>query len=151
MCGNTVAEVPARSDRARVVHAGGDVVLAVVTYSSLLKEGGQAGTTSSTGNAVRTIFNHLGDLTQRARRLDLTVVVAGASSIVALHETRIPYAAVGGVNAHAAVALLHDDGENVARVNARRAGDTANGGLEPSVLLVAVVFQACVEALAGTF
>lgn len=46
-----------------------------------------------------------------------------------LHETRVDDAVVGGVDADTAVALLHDDSQDEAGVDARLAGDLGDGGL----------------------
>lgn len=144
----TGAEVPARRDRARVVHAGRNIVLAVVRGAGLLDQVSQAGAARATRDPVGAVLDHLGDLRGRARVLDDAVVVASALAIVALHETRVPDATVGGVDADAAIALLHDDREDESRVDVGGRANAGDGGLEVVILLVGVVGQRRVEALA---
>lgn len=132
--GTATAQVPAGSDRARVVHAGGDVVLAGVGCAGRGEELDQAVTARRAGDALGAVPDHLGDGGQRARVLDDAGVVAGAGAVVALHHARVVDAAVGGWDPQAAVALLHDDGEDEARVDLRLARDGVDGSLEILVL-----------------
>ena len=136
MRGDALAKVSAWSDRARVVHAGGDVVLAVIGGASLGDELLQA---VAVRGAICAILDHTGDLAHGARVLDVAGVVAGAGAVVALHEAWVPDAVVGGRGAHAAIALLHDDGKDEAGIDARRGTNILDGIPEILVLGVLVV------------
>lgn len=136
MRGDTVSQVPARGDRARVIHAGGDVVLAIVAGPGLRDELLQP---RAVGRAISAVLDHTGDLGAGAWVLDVAAAVAGPGAVVALHETRVLDAIVGGRSADATVALLHDDGEDEAGVDASRCTDSLDCSPHTLVLRVLVV------------
>jgi len=96
-------------------------------------------TGGGTGSAVR---NHLADRAVRAR------VDAGARSgtVVRLHETGVDDTVVGGGDADAALALLHDDGEDEAGVDAGLAGELVDGLADAVNLISRVVSAPAVPA-----
>lgn len=125
------AEVAAGSDGARVVAASGlvvgsDVASAAVRLDELLQ-------TVTVGGTHGTITDHLLDLGLGAGVLDVLggagTSVAAALAVVRLHETRVDDAVVGGVDTDTAVALLHDDSQDEAGIDAGLAGDLVDGGL----------------------
>lgn len=139
--GNAVLQQAATSNRARVVDATSLVVRGGVRATAQRSEDLlQAVTRRGTHG---TVLDHAGDFAGRAGAL----VEARVRAVVGLHETGVLDAVVGGWGAHASVGLLHDDGEDEARIDAGGLGDGLNGGLEVGGFLVGVVFLA--KALAG--
>ena len=125
MRGNPTLEPGAAVDAARVVETGALVedVLAVAGRArvpGVVHALGQAVAGVGSGGALA---DHGGDDVVGARVLDPAVVVAGAGAVVALHDARVADAVVGRRGAHAAAALLEDDGEDEAVVDAGLVGD----------------------------
>lgn len=145
MSGNALTQVAVASNRARVVQSGSHIVLAHVIGTSL---GDELLETVAAGCSRGAIFDHLGDLAGRARVLDVAVV-ARSTAVVALHQTRIDHAVVGGWCAHAAVTLLHNNGENEAGIDAGRVGDGLDGAGDVVHLVVGVVGDVPLSAGGG--
>ena len=97
----------------------------------------EASAMSSSGSAVA---DHEEDLVKGAGA-DLE---AAALTVVGLHETRVDDAVVGGVDADAALALLHDYREDEAGVDASLAGDLPDGSVDVGNLLRRIVLVAAV-------
>lgn len=148
MGGTAETEVARGVDGARVVDTGSDVVLAGVAAAGLLENLLEA---VALGGAVGAILDHLGDGGGRARGLDAAEgsIVASASAVVVLHQSRVADAAVGSRGAHAAAALLHHNSEDEARVDAGRGADAGDGALEIIDLVGRVVRHAKGGAGAG--
>jgi hypothetical protein len=87
------------------------------------------------GGPGSAIGDHLVDLGLWARR----DAGAGTAAVVGLHEARVDDAVVGGGHAHAALALLHHDGQNEALVDAGGAGHLLDGALDAGDLTRRVV------------
>lgn len=85
-----------------------------------------------------TVLDHLLDFARRAGISD-GGVVAGARTVVVLHEARVADATIGGGDAHAAFRFLHNDCQDEARVNAGAGGDGPDGGFEVGAFFVRVV------------
>lgn len=133
---DALTQVPRGSDRARVVAAGSLVVgrdaAAALLSETLLQTIASSGTLGA-------VLDHLQDLALRAWALHIGTVVAGAGAVVALHETRVVDAVVGCRDTDTAVAFLHDDGQDEARVDAAGLGDRVDAVLDVVDFLVGVV------------
>lgn len=68
-------------------------------------------------------------------------IVARTSSVVALHETRVVDAVVGSLDADTTVALLHNNSQDEARVDAGRLSDGADSALDIVDLIIGVVLH----------
>lgn len=128
---DTSAEVTTGSDGARVVAAsslvvGSDIANTTVRLDELLQ-------TVTIGGTHGTITDHLLDLGLGAGVLDVLggadTSVAAALAVVRLHETGVDDTVVGGVHTDTAVALLHDDSQDEAGIDAGLAGDLVDSGL----------------------
>lgn len=124
---DTGAQVTVRSNRAGVVAASGLVVRSSIAGATV--GGDELLQTITVGSTHGTVTDHLLDLGGRAGVLDRAVDVAASLAVVGLHETGVDDAVVGGLDADTAVALLHNDGQDEAGVDARLAGDLGDGGL----------------------
>lgn len=62
--------------------------------------------------------------------LNFVVVVAGAHSVVVLHQAWVAHSPVGGWRAHTAAGFLHDDGQDEARVDVCCGRDGLDGGVD---------------------
>lgn len=113
--------------RAAVVDAGGGVELAaaVVARVSLGRGEGLLEAVAGRG-AAGAVADHLGNLAGRAG----VEAGAAAGAVVRLHEAGVADAVVRGGHADAALALLHDNGEDEALVDARLAGHGVDGVLD---------------------
>jgi hypothetical protein len=124
---DTGAQVTVGRNRAGVVAASGLVVRSSIAGATV--GGDELLQTITVGSTHGTITDHLLDLGGRAGVLDRAVDVAATLAIVGLHETGVNDAVVGGLDTDTAVALLHNDGQDEARVDARLTGDLGDGGL----------------------
>jgi hypothetical protein len=80
-----------------------------------------------------------------ARSLRVSVI-AGASSVVTLHQTRVVDTVVGSLDTDTTVALLHNDSQDEARVHTARFSDRVDSALDVIYLLVGVVLNAELSA-----
>ena len=132
MSSATLAEVTGGIDGAGVVGTGGLVVLCDLASALCLVALLEAIASGSSGGAV---LNHLLDHAGWAR-VDAD---AGSGAVVALHQASVLHAVVGGLDADAALALLHDDCQDEALVDAAGAGDRFNVFVDLVRFRVAVV------------
>lgn len=128
---DTSAEVTTRRDGARVVAASSLVVGRGIASAAVGLDELQQ--TVTVGGTHGTITDHLLDLGLGAGVLNVLggadTSVAAALAVVRLHETGVDDAVVGGVDTDTAVALLHDDSQDEAGIDAGLAGDLVDGGL----------------------
>ena len=82
--------------------------------------------------ALNPILDHLQDAALGIGRVE-------GDAVVGLHDARVDDAVVGGGHAHVARALLHDDGEDDARVDVGGARDFLDGALHEADFLWRVV------------
>ena len=140
--GEAVVEVGV-VDGAAVVQTGGGIVRAAAGVAEL---GGGAGVglleAVAVGGAGGAVADHLDDLVLGAG----VDAGAGAGAVVGLHEARVDDAVVRGGRAHAALALLHDDGQDEAAVDARLARDLLDGRVDAVDLVRRVVGAPAVPA-----
>lgn len=135
---NAEAKVAGGVDRAGVIGTGSDIELATIASTGRSEELHKTG---ACGGTIGTVCDHLGDLVRRARVLDTAVgdVVAGSCTIVILHQARVTDTEVSGRHADTAVTLLHDDSEDVTRVDTGGSADRGDGRLQASNLIGRVV------------
>lgn len=126
--GDAGAQVTVGSNRAGVVAASGLVVRSNIAGTTV--GGNELLQTITIGSTQGTITDHLLDLGGRAGVLDRAVDVAATLAVVGLHETRVDDAVVGGRDADTAVALLHNDSQDEAGIDAGLAGDLGDGSLD---------------------
>lgn len=114
------AEVAGGVDGARVVGARGLVVLgrsgAGLSLKALLETIARGGSSGAVGD-------HLLDGGGGAGSCQAAVRIAGALACVALHETGVQNAVVGGLHANAALAFLHNNCKDESSVDASLAGE----------------------------
>lgn len=128
----TFAKIARGRDAARVVDASSLVNL---LRASSLEVSENLLETVTRGSARGTVLDHAEDLVVGARVGVGAVVGTG----VILHQTRVGDRDRSGRDADASLALLHDSGEDEARVDTRRLGHVLNRGLDLVDLFVGVV------------
>ncbi len=130
--GKAILENAVSRNRARVVQDGGLVESADIGDAGLGDELLQAG---AGGGAISAVLDHANDLILGAG----VGVRTRARTIMRLHEAGVSDSEVAGQGTHAAVALLHDHGEDEALINSGRLRDALDGGLQVGALLGRVV------------
>lgn len=138
----TLAKITRGRDAARVVDASSLVDL---LRAGSLEVGHNLLETVTRGSARGTILDHTEDLVVGARIGVGAVVGTG----VILHQTRVGDRNGSSRDADASLALLHDSGEDEARVDTRRLGDVLNGRFDLVGLVVGVVLGVELAARAG--
>ncbi len=135
--GDAGAQVTVGGNRAGVVAASSLVVRSSIARATV--GGDELLQPITIGSTHGTITDHLLDLGGWARVLDCTVDVAATLAVVGLHETGVDDAVVGGVDAGTAVALLHNDSQDEAGIDAGLAGDLGDGGLDVGHLALGII------------
>lgn len=132
----TLTEVAGGIDGAGVVGASG----LVVPGSLLAALGGEALLQTITGgSACGSVTDHSADHVGSAGSGLGAVLVTGASSIVALHQTGVLDTVVGGLDADTALALLHDNGKDESLIDIGFLGDIQNARSDVGSFFVGVV------------
>lgn len=131
-----LAEVAGRVDGARVVSAGGLVVLgrfcAGLGLIALLETVALVGSSGA-------VFDHLLDHAGGAWSCLAAVLVAGALASVALHETSVQNTVVRGLDTNAALAFLHNNCKDESSVDASFAGHPLDVSVNVVCFVVRVV------------
>lgn len=130
-------------DRAAVVKTSSSIVSPSATVAKLAG-GARKGLLDAItiGSTRGTVTDHEEDLVGRAR----VNAVAAARPVVGLHKTGVEDAVVGSWDTDAALALLHDNGEDEAVVDASLSRDLLDGAVDVVDLLLGVVSAPAVPA-----